>query len=239
MSLNNRKIPVFVFPNCLKFYVGTKSSHKQIMTLYNLYDFTVRFRILSTAPSKYAVTEAEGTIGPHMSVDIIIRHVSPIITNCNITDKFRISMQDNTTKEFIGKRDIEAVLLSGEVENISNDGDFENLPSSDRESSFSDRGGPFSLNRGSFSDRRSTNVSSYDRGSIIDEQNRQITMLNSTNYIVSIIIGAVCVVTLLLPTKEEISKPSSNIPVQFHITITLKLVLSYVLGLVTMVIFRP
>lgn len=44
MSLNIKKIPVFVFPNTLKFYLGSKASHKQLLTLYNPYDFPVRFK---------------------------------------------------------------------------------------------------------------------------------------------------------------------------------------------------
>ncbi|XP_072398521.1 motile sperm domain-containing protein 1-like [Diabrotica undecimpunctata] len=210
MSLNIQKIPVFVFPNSLKFYLSTKSTHKQLLTLYNPYDFPVRFKVLSTSPNKYAVIDPEGSIGPQMLVDIVIRHTAPIISNCNVVDKFRISMQDHATKQLLGKRDIEALLMPGERDNISNDGDFQNLPHSDR--------------------------------STTDEQrmymtNRTLPAINSTNYILSIVIGLVCVITMLLPTQEETPKPSS-IPAHFHISVNFKLVLAYVLGLVTMVIFR-
>lgn len=44
MSLGQQKIPVFVFPNQLKFYLVSKSTHKQIVTLYNPYDFPVKFK---------------------------------------------------------------------------------------------------------------------------------------------------------------------------------------------------
>ncbi|CAH1997669.1 unnamed protein product [Acanthoscelides obtectus] len=101
MSLSIKKIPVFVFPNSLKFYVGSKTTHKQLLTLYNPYDFPVKFKVLCTAPNKYAVIDPEGSIGPRMLVDIVIRHTIPTPANCNITDKFRISMQDHTTKQVI------------------------------------------------------------------------------------------------------------------------------------------
>lgn len=55
--------------------------------------------MLCTAPNKYSVIDPEGSIGPQMLVDIVIRHNSPIASNCNVTDKFRISMQDHTTKQ--------------------------------------------------------------------------------------------------------------------------------------------
>lgn len=38
------RIPVFVFPNALTFYLEDKSTHKQILTLYNPYDYGVFFR---------------------------------------------------------------------------------------------------------------------------------------------------------------------------------------------------
>lgn len=55
--------------------------------------------MLCTSPHKYSVIDPEGSIGPRMLVDIVIRHNSPVTNNCNVTDKFRISMQDHTTKQ--------------------------------------------------------------------------------------------------------------------------------------------
>ncbi|KAJ8982159.1 hypothetical protein NQ317_013944 [Molorchus minor] len=211
MSLNVKKIPVFVFPNTLKFYLGSKTTHKQLLTLYNPYDFPVRFKVLCTAPNKYAVIDPEGSIGPHMLVDIVIRHTMPIAATCNVTDKFRISMQDHTTKQVLGKRDIEATLVQGERDNISNDGDFQSVPCTERISSAEDQRIIFT--------------------------NRSLPPTHSTNYVISIIIGLVCVVTLLLPTRQEVPQPS-NIPPYLHLSVNFKLVLAYVLGLVSMVIFR-
>ena len=37
-------LPVFVFPSTLNFYADDSSSYKQILTLYNPYDFGVRFK---------------------------------------------------------------------------------------------------------------------------------------------------------------------------------------------------
>lgn len=38
------RLPVFVFPTELNFYINDQSSHKQVLTLYNPYDFTVQFK---------------------------------------------------------------------------------------------------------------------------------------------------------------------------------------------------
>lgn len=67
---------------------------------------------------------------------------------------------------------------------------------------------------------------------------RSLPATNSTNYVIAIIIGLVCVVTLLLPTQQEVPHPS-NIPAYLHVSVNFKLVLAYVLGLVSMVIFKP
>lgn len=42
-SKKKEKIPVFVFPEELKFIEEDQSSHKQVLTLYNPYDFDIRF----------------------------------------------------------------------------------------------------------------------------------------------------------------------------------------------------
>lgn len=38
------KVPVFVSPHTLTFSLDDKSSHRQIITLFNPYDFPVRFK---------------------------------------------------------------------------------------------------------------------------------------------------------------------------------------------------
>lgn len=57
------------------------------------------------------------------------------------------------------------------------------------------------------------------------------------NYI-AIIAGIVCIIALLLPTEQEQQK-ETNLPSYLHLTVNLKLVFAYVLGLVSMVVFRP
>ena len=38
------KLPVFVFPSALTFFSDDQSSHKQVLTLYNPYDFPLKFK---------------------------------------------------------------------------------------------------------------------------------------------------------------------------------------------------
>lgn len=59
----------------------------------------------------------------------------------------------------------------------------------------------------------------------------------TTNYL-AIFLGTVSILALLLPSKEE-KQESTNIPPYLHLSVNLKLVFAYVLGLVSMVVFRP
>ena len=43
-SLGDGKLPMFVFPAALTFYSDDQSSHKQILTLYNPYEFPLKFK---------------------------------------------------------------------------------------------------------------------------------------------------------------------------------------------------
>ena len=42
-------LPVFVFPQSLTFYADEQSSHKQVLTVYNPYEFALRFKGLRSA----------------------------------------------------------------------------------------------------------------------------------------------------------------------------------------------
>lgn len=55
--------------------------------------------VLCTAPNKYTVVDPEGSIRPKFCVDIVVRHSAISPANCNITDKFRIHLQNHTTKQ--------------------------------------------------------------------------------------------------------------------------------------------
>ena len=39
-----KRLPVFVFPSSVNFYAEDSSSHKQVVTLYNPYEFLVKFK---------------------------------------------------------------------------------------------------------------------------------------------------------------------------------------------------
>ncbi|KAL1123109.1 hypothetical protein AAG570_002197 [Ranatra chinensis] len=194
------KLPVFVFPPEVKFYVSDQTTHKKVLTLYNPYDFAVRFKVLCTSPNKYTVVDPDGSIKPRCCVDIVVRHNAVSLANSNVTDKFRIQMQDHATKQVIGRRDVPATL-------------YPDVPP--------DRGTP---DRDSFETLppvlgpRSTapQYSMLRRDSVHGRG-------NSPNFIV-LVTGVTCIIALLLPNEGE----QSTIPIQ--LSFNLKLILAYVLG---------
>lgn len=209
LAATPRKFPAFVFPTDLKFYLDDQSSHKQILTLYNPYDFPIKFKVLCTAPNKYVVVDPEGTIKAKCCVDLVVRHNALLISNCNVTDKFRVHMQDYPNKQATGKRDVEATLLPGVapiVERATPDPEtFQQLP---------------------------INGARQQQSYSLITQNRTIN--SGTNY-VAVIAGIVCIAGLLLPTEGEV-RPS--VPDYLHLSINFKLIFSFVLGMVTMITFR-
>ncbi|XP_018356493.1 PREDICTED: motile sperm domain-containing protein 1-like [Trachymyrmex septentrionalis] len=202
-----RKLPIFVFPQNITFYLDDQSTHKQVLTLYNPYEFPVKFRVLCTAPYKYQVVDPEGIIKASSCVDIVVRHTAILANNCNVIDKFRIHMHEYPTKQIIGKRDVEAKLLPGTVDaagRTTPDPDvFQQLPINE--------------NRPQESYALISRNKTVDRG---------------TNY-VALIAGIICIIGLLLPTEGEQNR---RMPDYLHLSVNFKLIFSFVLGMVANIV---
>ncbi|XP_003730214.1 motile sperm domain-containing protein 1 [Strongylocentrotus purpuratus] len=110
--LRDGKIPIFVFPTELAFYVDDRKSHKQVLTIYNPYDFPFRFKVLCTAPRKYNVVDSEGTVRPGCCVDILIRIKELSETGFGQRDKFRLNLYHHGQREVIGRKDVPALLAA-------------------------------------------------------------------------------------------------------------------------------
>ncbi|KYM86244.1 Motile sperm domain-containing protein 1 [Atta colombica] len=207
-----RKLPIFVFPQSITFYLDDQSTHKQVLTLYNPYEFPVKFRVLCTAPYKYQVVDPEGIIKASSCVDIVVRHTAILANNCNVIDKFRIHMHEYPTKQIIGKRDVEAKLLPGTVDTgrMTPDPDvFQQLPINEN--------------------RQQESYALIGRNKTVDTTNY---ILGGTNY-VALIAGIICIIGLLLPTEGEQNR---RMPDYLHLSVNFKLIFSFVLGMVANIV---
>ncbi|XP_046437729.1 motile sperm domain-containing protein 1-like [Daphnia pulex] len=220
-----KRLPVFVFPSSLNFFADESSSHKQMVTVYNPYDFVVNFKVLCNAPHKYQIGDPEGSIKPHCCMDIVIRHISILPTCYHVTDKFRIQMNEHNSRQLLGKKDIPVILLPGKSTGISDS----TATSLDNFRQFS-TDVPSASSSDSSSSTMQIQASSNSLGKL-GYQNA------GPNYI-AIVVAVVCIIALMLPSNEAEGGSSSSVWSMFHLSSQQKLVFAYSLGLVTMVIFR-
>ncbi|XP_076390121.1 motile sperm domain-containing protein 1 isoform X1 [Megachile rotundata] len=247
-----RKLPVFVFPQSITFFLDDQSTHKQVLTLYNPYDFPIKFKVLCTAPNKYKVVDPEGTIKARCCVDIVVRHTSLVLSNCNVVDKFRIQMQEHPTKQAIGKRDVEAKLLPGTTESAGRSTPdpemFQQLPINEnrQQQSYALIAQNKAIDKSAFKTHKKSLQSYLFHRSIQDKSTHPSlsTNIKSANYVVmdkggtnyvALIAGIICIVGLLLPTEGE---QNNRVPDYLHLSINFKLIFSFVLGMVTIIILR-
>ncbi|XP_077778974.1 motile sperm domain-containing protein 1-like [Podarcis muralis] len=94
-------LPVFLFPTELIFYADDQSTHKQVLTLYNPYEFALKFKVLCTTPNKYIVVDAVGAVKPQCCVDIVIRHRDVQPCHYGVIDKFRLLVSEQSQRKAV------------------------------------------------------------------------------------------------------------------------------------------
>ncbi|XP_043932177.1 motile sperm domain-containing protein 1-like [Protopterus annectens] len=110
-SISGGRVPVFVFPAELAFYASDQTSHKQVLTIYNPYRAVLKFKVLSTAPNKYTVIDAEGYVKKQSCIDIVIRHRDISACHYGAPDKFRIEVFEEGNQKPLGWKTVSSVLL--------------------------------------------------------------------------------------------------------------------------------
>ncbi|KAJ8720294.1 hypothetical protein PYW07_012337 [Mythimna separata] len=213
-----KNFPVFVFPVSLDFYLNARHTYKQLLTVYNPYEFAVKFRVLCTAPKKFSVLEADGVIAPQSCMDIVVRFTNPPGIHRASLEKFRISMYDNATNQALGKRDIMTKLIEGEPSNINQESAGDSFHPLGSRSTPTPR----------------TTMEEHSRVAPSQRPLREPQPVN----VVAVAVSICCIAALILPTQPE-EVMASQWPDWLHIGSNLKLVFSFVLGLVCMLVLRP
>uniref|UniRef100_H2M266 Motile sperm domain containing 1 n=1 Tax=Oryzias latipes TaxID=8090 RepID=H2M266_ORYLA len=86
-------LPVFVFPNELVFYADEQASHKQVLTLYNPYEFALKFK------------GHGGAI-----IICVIRHRDVRACHYGVYDKFRLQVSEQSQRKALGRKEVTATL---------------------------------------------------------------------------------------------------------------------------------
>nr|XP_053643694.1 motile sperm domain-containing protein 1-like [Cherax quadricarinatus] len=158
------QLPVFVFPQSLTFYVADQSTHKQIVTLCNPYEFHISYSVLCNNPSCFTVDSPKGVVRAKCSLDIIITRINLSLSDASERDRFRILISED------GKR--KTKYLSG----------------------------------------------------------------NTGPSLLLVAAAVICLAGLLVPTEGD--RTPSIIPSYMHLNPNIKIVVAYVLGLLTYAILR-
>ncbi|XP_042535277.1 motile sperm domain-containing protein 3-like [Dipodomys spectabilis] len=198
-------VPVLVFPPDLVFRADQRSGPRQLLTLYNPTETVLRFRVLCTAPAKSTVFDAEGCVKPQSCIDIVIRHVAPIPSHCDVLDGFRIELSEEGAEgPVVGPKDITCVLrapahlleLQGQPEPAAHPGPPAwTAPLPTRQ--------------------------------LQDNSHQQLA---TSSFLLFLLTGIVSVAFLLLSLQDELG---SQLPQVLHVFLGQKLVAAYVLGLLT------
>ncbi|CAK8684751.1 motile sperm domain-containing protein 1-like [Clavelina lepadiformis] len=210
--IENKKLPIFVSPDKLLFYSDDGESHKRVLTVYNPYDFPVSFKVLSTAPDCYIVSETRGRIKQHCCIDIVIRRSNFDSPTVGISNKFRVEIYQidqspsllQASSNLLGVKEIEAILLSQSNQSRSD------------------------------SISKSTISESVNSQSVVHQKTEIVGGLSSQLLLVSV--AVICILPLIAHTVGE-ENTKSIIPTYFSVTAYQKMLACYILGLVTSAIF--
>ncbi|XP_023139168.2 motile sperm domain-containing protein 1 isoform X3 [Amphiprion ocellaris] len=204
-------LPVFVFPTELVFYADEQSSHKQVLTLYNPYEFALKFKVLCTAPNKYTVVDATGAVKPQCCVDIVIRHRDVRACHYGVYDKFRLQVSEQSQRKALGRKEVTATL---------------------RPSASQEPPSPRTQDEERRIKEQFADSEFFEQTAFQTAESRPVAGGPS---LLTVLLGLVCMAVLMLPTLGE---QESTVPVYLHLSVNKKLVAAYVLGLLTMVILR-
>ncbi|XP_034399222.1 motile sperm domain-containing protein 1 [Cyclopterus lumpus] len=204
-------LPVFVFPTELIFYADEQTSHKQVLTLYNPYEFALKFKVLCTAPNKYTVVDATGAVKPQCCVDIVIRHRDVRACHYGVYDKFRLQVSEQSQRKALGHKEVTATL---------------------RPSASQEPPSPRSQDEERRLKEQLAVSEFFEQTASCHTESRPVAGGPS---LLTVLLGLVCMAALMLPTLGE---QEFTVPVYLHLSINKKLVAAYVLGLLTMVILR-
>ncbi|CAF0923589.1 unnamed protein product [Didymodactylos carnosus] len=212
-SINALQLPFFCSSNSLLFYLDDSTSFSQILTIYNPYEFPVKYKVLCTAPRKYLIAEPQGEIRGQHSVDSVVRllDISSSSSNQNIVHKIRIQFYDRRKpQDLIGKRDVTCTILS--YKPLEENFDDDNAASSSGR-----------LRPPSSSSSSSQSLAPANPANVLTQDIRDPFVV-----FLMTIAGLLSAFVLILPSLPE-ENTNTRIPHYLHMSVNSKVIASYVL----------
>ncbi|CAF1115175.1 unnamed protein product, partial [Brachionus calyciflorus] len=239
---------LLIYPLLFEFYSDDAKSLQQEIHLHNQFDFTVKFKVLTTAPKKYTVSNPEGSIPPKTSVELIVKHSHSSFGDSNSNDTLRVKFYHNEDK--VSKRDLPLYSIVSRKEHVMS----QMMGKSFISSTYSNDSSEEKYMHSSFSYGNSLNDMMASQNELIrrgkdikkplPDRHKfyadQIALYNgdNVNYLV-IIIGLICLTILFLPNYiPESQNVQGYLPAYLHVSYEIKLFCSFILGMVTMVILK-
>lgn len=223
-----QKLPLFALPQKVMMFSDDKSSQRQLVTLYNPYDFSIKYRVLSNYPDDYIIQEPEGIVKSRSSMDLILRHKKPHHSDClNRKDRFKVfiyeSYGENKRGAELGIAEFQCSLSANSKENDSKSGGnaagyddfFKQVSGVERDG----EGRP----------RLERSFSSASSLALEEAGMRRPSLI----YICLVVL---CVIGLSVP---DVNNKSPTLPWWCHSNENQRLVASYILGLLTIFLLRP
>uniref|UniRef100_A0A1I7X5Q9 Motile sperm domain-containing protein 1 n=1 Tax=Heterorhabditis bacteriophora TaxID=37862 RepID=A0A1I7X5Q9_HETBA len=204
------RVPVFVSSSEVDFLLSDRSP-RQVITLYNPYGYSIQYRVLCNAPNNYSVPNSNGILQPKSCKDLVIRCTTRLPVGC--VDKLRIEIRRRGESKVHGSRDLLLRTIA------------ERCPTPEQT-----KGSFFGMLESASSTSRSRQSSGRNR---IEDTGR------TTAQLAYVMVALACVIALMTPTQGDPNAMESILPSYFHLTIQQKLVASYILGIVTILLLRP
>uniref|UniRef100_A0A8B9D7P0 Motile sperm domain-containing protein 1 n=1 Tax=Anser cygnoides TaxID=8845 RepID=A0A8B9D7P0_ANSCY len=244
-------LPVFVFPTELIFYADDQSTHKQVLTLYNPYEFALKFKVLCTTPNKYVVADAAGTVKPQCCVDIIL--ITYVITKIffeailralSYITKEKITFSPQEMATFLKSHHLQIGIFSSVIRHrdvrAAHYGVIDKFRLQVSEQSQRKALGrkeiiatllPSAKEPPQQKEEEEKRIKEHLAESVFFEQTLcqpENRTASSGPSLLTVFLGIVCIAALMLPTLGEME---SLVPLYLHLSVNQKLVAAYVLDL--------
>ncbi|VDN06440.1 unnamed protein product [Thelazia callipaeda] len=210
MASYGSAIFAFVFPSQLEIVQADPQTYKQVLTLYNPYHFPVKFRVKCTNPKNYVVMKPHGMLKESSSLDIVVRHVAAQLESNRGLDTFRVEVSPAHLEMYSGSIDVPVRIVEEAT-----------CSTSSHNSVFK-----------SSSSNSAVNIISTEFLPVSESQHR----LNSPSFMSCMCVVGICAVVLMLPTEGL--DVVTTVPSWLHLSVQVKLIFAYILGLCTLLISR-